>query len=295
MPDEEIRPMPVPTVDMNTTQARQNIIKELFSTIFGNTEFAQGERQKGVYSNAMLETLISMNQVKPKMIENRFLSSIAEAAEKSIFLLADWMGSKIIKIYDPDEQDFVSVTRDELEDSFFSIDVKIADSNLLTSQAKLDNLTKFMQYGKLQENLDPYLLLMIANNAMADFIPQDLMSRMEKEYKQKQNPQPIQPSTPIGAPGQAPLPVNPGAVATPVPTAPATGDDQTGEALQQVNALKEELIQSGEYDQMNQLAGTESFIDEIIQAHEGLDPAKMAEEILLTVEKLRDVMQKNRR
>lgn len=275
---ENVEPMKQMLADPNAVVTREETIKKNYGIIFGNTDLAEGRRPTGVYANKMLETLISLNKIKPKMIENILLKSVSDLADKALKILAEWMGTRSISIFDYDKGQNTDISVPDIINSFFSIDVKIADANLLTPQAKLNNLTQFMQYGKLQEKIHPYFIAMIANNAMSDFFPEKVMQELKKDYESSITAAASPTAPPISSTGQV----------SSLTSNPASVDDE-------LNQIRAQLQQSGEWDAMNKLANTNDFISDIQQQMQGLDPSNIVPAVEQTISKFRDIMNTNRR
>jgi hypothetical protein len=173
----------IPVIGTDTLVYRSQDIKSEMNLTFGNTQIMEGGRPTGVYANKMLQTIVSLNEVKPKKIESLFLLSVRKLSEKFLKLLSEWLPSSGMEIYSERRGMMIDVAPEDIDNVLYKIDIAVTDANLMTPQAKVESLTSIMQYTPtMEQNFSNYQKAMLYNSALPGLIPDEVMVELEKEH-----------------------------------------------------------------------------------------------------------------
>lgn len=251
--------------------ARQQSIKSDMSEVAGNIDLMQGRRPTGVYSAKMLETLTKAAQLKPKMMEEEFLKSVTELAEKSLRTLANYIGGGTLYLFNPLTGTDEEITAENIRTGTYEIRIETKDANLLTKEARFEIIRDLMQYAKFQEFMPMYYIVRMIASSIPGIIPNEVMDLLKKDYDDwkagKLNAQmpgqmmPGQPNTtgvPSPASGAAPaLPASTESAPSNMPQPPTEElpAEMTDEDFYaQVDMYRQQLLDSGvDPDRVNQM------------------------------------------
>ena len=171
-------------------EQRKQMYKNEMGEITGTQDIASRSPQ-GTYitSQKMLQTMQKESSLKPRLWEGHFMYAISELAEKSLYMLADYIGNGSITIWDSEKENIdgsyggtVDIYAKDITDLRYKIDIETKDANLMTKEAKFEIITQMMQYGKIQELMHPYLLVQMVGNAMPDVFPKSMVDDLRKDY-----------------------------------------------------------------------------------------------------------------
>jgi hypothetical protein len=194
-PGQEARPNRSELTPDSYLDKRLRQKEDVVKSAYGDPDLAEGRRPTGVYANSMLQTLISLNNVEPKKIESLFKEALVELANKSLILWAEYQGSKSIELFDAEAVkmsddltevksvgEYVKITGSEILDVRNEIYIEVQDTNLMTPEAKLQNLNQFMQYAGGVEGHPFYIPLVLGmmEDAYNNYIPNYALEMAEK-------------------------------------------------------------------------------------------------------------------
>lgn len=174
--NEQYTPMSVTLVPTQEYLMRNQSIVEEINKIIGNQDFYSGKRPEGVTSNAMLVTMQRTSQMTLSNVERLYIDQFTLMCEKLVDIVAEWMGSKSLNLYDYMANDWVNIKSVELTDARVKIEIDTNDSNLMTMESKFDSLMKIMQYyPQMTQVMPTYHVLKMIDNTMPGFVPKEAL------------------------------------------------------------------------------------------------------------------------
>lgn len=162
---------------------RRQSIKEDFSDLLGiNVNLMQGERPKGTYTGAMVKALEKINNLKPQMMEAKFLTAIEELAWKYLYIFSKYFDGSSVTVFSPEDNEDIKISPNDINNVKYRIEIETKDINLLSGEAKYKIITEFMQYSAGNPML-LYLMAQITENNLPHIFPKNVMDDFKDIYE----------------------------------------------------------------------------------------------------------------
>jgi hypothetical protein len=247
-PNKTAQPWKYDLVSAGDFEQRKATIEADMDKIMGSVTAIQGQKGAGIYSNNLFQSIKEGQELVPKMREEVLHSCLDELTTTTLDLIAEYLGTKQVMLFDPITGEFVSVGESEINDSRYKIDVKIFDSKLMTKEQRFSMLEKLLQYAKFGEKMPTYYVARMFESHARGLIPDDVMKALKDDMNKPINTEINNPPIPTGGGGGGGLPQTPpvtGAGASnPTPSVPNsdTMDDET--FLSQIQGFVDQLKQA---------------------------------------------------
>lgn len=177
-------------IDQGSIRARLDTVKEIIGLTFGNVEILEGRKPTGTYSDKLMQTMIRIAQLKPKMWESMILDAWSELGRKAIEIWAE--RREPVVLFDPDYMDVnngvlgrkVTVTERDVRNELMKIEIEVNDANLSTPDALMSEFKELLQYGNMAEASPgfEYILWSTYNKIRPGAVPTAVLEEAKKLY-----------------------------------------------------------------------------------------------------------------